>query len=530
MVQSSKNRVTNPETAMDQAYAEDFQHSMQKGKEPAFMQHTRTDVANIQANYEKSLEMMKTSYQFVSPDSSMSQEMTAQEAQEVLQDVSPIGKKSKSTQKSKNKKPSLFTRALTSVTSPFVKARAASHNWQKANLEKHVNIQQERLAIKQAEMQKYLDAQRQRDEKREAFKNSIRDSAQSVKDSVTNAYTQTGEFVNGAIAKGKSIPLFVSEVIKVAQERMQEQEIHSKPVEKEEVIKVMSERMKEKSYERTQFNEAMLDMHGKDVGNRPLEVASENNREEANQMAHLETKEFISRDTNNQMVVDRNPAFYQYMLDMHSEDAIATAGDNGIDFEDKAQELYDSLLEERNESQASEELNKVLMESYESSYPSKRLRLYMAKNPSLTGVDEGLTKASAKENKEFAVEAYETVMAESEYDSSFSIDDANTPKTNPFNSRREQSINKEFNDVDISHEGYIDLNQESEKVIHLETARMQRQGSVAAVAGGKPDISPDLDALKDVFRAESKYTKNAILQRKEMEKLGLNLGSLDGPQ
>ena len=541
------SRVQQVDLAYEQAYVEDFSISIARGTEPAMIQHSKSDLAHMSADYDRAVAAMRQSQSLnVVPDVPSTEQM---EAAEQLQEAPAAQTDSTQPNAQKQPKRRLFSRTASAIKSPFKLAGALIERQQEAVKQNQLYVQNLRIEKEQTRLQNLIAQQQERTAAREAFKQSIRTSAKGLSDGIKGRFTQMGQSVKNTVQQTFAKPtMYVRDVVDswnetkqfakdtvdrgrqgVANVKASVSERHTPQVGDEAVIQLMSERMKDKHAERIQFNQDMKDFHGKDVGYRELDVVNQGNDQEAGQLAHLETRDFVSFDAEGTGQVDRNTSYYQYMLDMQSEKALADSNGQMDDaaYRDRAKELYEILLSEKGESESKQQLNRTLKESYQQSYPSTRLKLYLAKNPSLTGIDEGLTTPTV--DMDVSDVSYNTDSFAG-YDVSYELDEGVTPTENPFVTNKEQSINKEFNGVPIENEGYVDLNQEDAKVVHMETARMQRQGSVAAVASGKPSSSGvNHSTLRDVFRAEKKHSTQAIQQHKMMEQLSLDMGNLDGP-
>lgn len=562
-------RVQDINEAANQAYIDDVAVSMQRGSVPAIMQHAQSDISQAQADRDAAVRSMEElqALNVMNNQPLMEEDMKdpfSMDAEQNLNDA-PTDSHSVGAENGyhqKQQKPNRFTRTLRRVTSPLKKADAFIQAQKQSIIQRQIDyreglisVQQDKLQREQARMNKIVEKQQAKEAKRQAFKQSIQNSGENLKSTIQNGFSRTGNFVKQAVEKGRGIPRFTSNVVNDVKDGVNESKAFVRDTREraregaqsvreratgrrapeltdDVVVNRMADRLKEKHVERTHFNRIMKDVHGKDVGYRSLEVAStEENAHEANYMAHLETQEFVRTKPDASMSVEHNSAYYQYMLDMTSEKALSSTDGQMDDHEyrDRAKELYEMLLEEKSETQSKKELNEKLMDSYQTSYPSKRLHLYLAKNPSLTGIDDGLTGPSVEEDMDVS---WQYSSDGNEYDVDVSEIEAydTQVKADPAAEIREKTINKEFNDVPMDHAGYVDTNRESSKVVHLETARMQKEGSVSAVASGKPTSVHSRDMLKGVFRTEHLHSKNAIQQHKQAEQLSLNLGKLDGPE
>ena len=276
----------------------------------------------------------------------------------------------------------------------------------------------------------------------------------------------------------------------------------------------MQLRMEENYLERNSFNRAMERDHGVQVGTDPLEVSSSNGVDVSERLAHEETKEFV-RDENGTMVVDRDsPAYTQYMLELTTEQLYSESNGNmeDADFRDASKEMYEFMLEEYGETYSLREIHDKIDGSFSEPFQSKRMALLHKENPALTGVEGSLTDPSIGKNED----VYNTVGYDAAEDYS--------EETDPFAQleHQQKQNNKEFNDVDIPTHGYIDLNQEDEKVVHLDTYRSMNDNTQSAVA----PASPDRALSKQVLEINERHTKGAIQESKQ---LSLDLGMKDGP-
>lgn len=566
-------RVNDVESAHEQAFAEDFGRSMEAGKVPAKMTQLNSNMAELQSQMNEMSESIKNYESNIPTSESIESSVPPQESLEAEESLIDAPDSDNSTDDgfvdNEQKKPGLFSRGLKRITSPFKKAQAFVQTAKQNYLQNQIDRQQYKVDIKQAKldreqklleqeqarMEEFLARQLEKEAAKQAFKQSIVDSGKSIKKTVQNGFQKVGDFARGVADKGRAIPIAANRVVSDVKDGWTESKSFAADVKErgregienvkesatarrnptapstdEQVISMMASRLKEKHSERDSFNNVMKDVYGKDVGYNKLVPSEVQGSNSANQIAYLESNDYITSSGDN-YTLEKNPHYYQHMMDLHSEDLLAQS--NGQledkDYEDRAKMLYEIFLEDKGETQSKKELNQVLMESYESSYPSKRLQIYLAKNPSLTGIDDGLTDATVDND----------ISVSNEYN--LSTDDSNIHESNEYKTNdsvevtRQQDINKEHNDVDLPHEGHIDLNQEQSNIVQLEEYRQNKKAfksssnkkeqSDPLVASGKVTPS-DKDLVKDALRAEKSHKSKALTESKNPV---IDIGDLYGP-
>lgn len=572
-------RVNDVDSAHEQAFDEDFGRSMEAGKVPAKMKQLNSNMAELQSQMNEMSESIKSYESNIPTSESIESSVPPQEALEAEESLTDAPDSDNSTDNdvvdNEQKKPGLFSRGLKRITSPFKKAQAFVQTTKQNYLQNQIDRQQYKVDIKQAKldreqklleqeqarMEEFLARQLEKEAAKQAFKQSIVDSGRSIKKTVQNGFQKVGDFARGIADKGRAIPIAANRVALDVKDGWTESKSFASDVKErgregienvkesatarrnptapspdeqmspdEQIISMMASRLKEKHMERDSFNDVMKDIYGKDIGYNKLVPSDVQGSNSANQIAYLESNDYITSSGDN-YTLEKNPHYYQHMMDLHSEDMLAQS--NGqledIDYEDRAKMLYEIMMEDKGETQSKKELNQVLMESYGSPYPSKRLHIFLTKNPSLTGIDDGLTDATVDNDRSVS----------NEYN--LSTDDSNIHEADEYKINegvevaRQQDINKEHNDVDLPHEGHIDLNQEQSNIVQLEEYRQSKKGfksssnkkeqSDPLVASGKVTPS-DKDLLKDAFRAENSHKNKALTESKNPV---IDVGDLNGP-
>lgn len=566
-------RVNDVESAHEQAFDEDFGRSMEVGKVPAKMKQLNSNMAELQSEMNEMSESIKNYESNIPTSESIESSVPPQEALEAEESLIDAPDFDNSTDgdiaNNEQKKPGLFSRGLKRITSPFKKAQAFVQTTKQNYLQNQIDRQQYKVDMKQvkldreqklleqeqARMEEFLARQLEKEAAKQAFKQSIVDSGRSIKKTVQNGFQKVGNFARGVADKGRAIPIAANRVVSDVKDGWAESKSFASDVKErgregienlkesasvrrnptapsvdEQVISMMASRLKEKHSERDSFNDVMKDVYGKDVGYNKLVPSEAQGSNSANQIAYLESNDYITSSGDN-YTLEKNPHYYQHMMDLHSEDLLAQSNGqlDDRDYEDRAKMLYDIFLEDKGETQSKKELNQVLMESFDSPYPSKRLQIYLAKNPSLTGIDDGLTDATVDND----------ISVSNEYN--LSMDDSNIHEADEYKINdgvevaRHQDINKEYNDVDLPHEGHIDLNQEQSNIVQLEEYRQNRRAfksssnkkeqSDPLVASGKVTPS-DKDLVKDALRAENSHKNKALTESKSPV---IDVGDLNGP-
>lgn len=531
----------NDSQMIEQAYNEDFAQSMQQGKEPASLQYTRSSIEQAQRSYNRI-------------EASMGQE-NAYKASSVQPETNPDREAEASFQRKKQqekagKQPNFFTRASNKITMPFKKATGFVYTQRQNHLKRHIDnemsfmeLHQERMNAKQDQLNRLVERQQEKEARRQSFINQIKDKAGKAKDGVQKTFDVIGKTVSEAKERGRDLPQFGhrfvqdikdgyetyrsfgqdivdqgAEKFQAFRERMNERkESENTGASENELVDQMTQRMKEKHQERDEFNEMMDSVHGKNVGYQSLSVDEGLAPDEANQMAHLETRDFMVPTKNGEMSVIPNPAYYKYMMDMKAEAALAeTNGQmSDADYRDRAKELYEYLSEERSESQTKEVFDKKLMESYETPYRSKRMGLYLAKNPPLTKPDDNLTKTDVQ--KEYDGADYN--VSSSSENNERSWEQEKEQKQSQKEARRGQTINREFNGAEMNHEGYVDLDQDVPSAAYVYATPAQQTAQMS---------DSDTAALKQLFEIERDYSNNAIQKHRQLDPV-IDMSSPSGP-
>jgi len=527
---------------IQQAYDEDFSQSMFAGKEPALLQYTRSSVQQAQADYDRVTSFMGQGRQ----SSTAPHQEPDREAEASFQ--------RKKEQEETGNQPGFFTRTSSKITKPFKKATGFVYTQRKNRLQgkvekehSFIDLHQDRMNHDQEKLQNLVEQQRDKEAQRQEFINRIKDRVRQAKENVQKTFEDLGKNVRDAKEKGFGLPKFVqyvrqgvkdeyetyrsrgqdivdrgADTFQSFRQRVREgfEERDSEPQPTEEnpedsIIENMAQRLKEKHQERDHFNQTMQDVHGRKIGYESLSVNEQVDPEGADRMAYMETSDFTIPTKNGGVSFVRNSAYYRYMMDMKAESALAESNGqmDSHDYKDRAKELYEYLSEERGESETTEVFHEKMRESFDRPSPSKRLSLYLAKNPPLTKPEDGLTKNEFE--KEVDPDNYNTSSSPDGDSGHENQTEADHRKTSEL--RQESSINKEFNGADMDHGGYIDLDQD----VPIAAYAYGPQSANSAFGS----YEADTEALIQLVELENNYSKQAIMNHKQPEPIM----NMDGP-